>query len=142
LSRFILVRHGSAGLREKWSGEDRVRPLDERGCAQAAGLVDVLSGQPIDCVCSSPYARCVETAEPLARARGLQVEPRDELAEGAAPSDVHALLDELAEVVGVLCTHGDIAFSLSGRDLEKGAAYVLERRGGEIVVVERVRPPA
>jgi probable phosphomutase (TIGR03848 family) len=45
--------------------------LDEKGLAQAAGLVDRLAGVPIDAVVSSPLQRCQETVAPLLEARGL-----------------------------------------------------------------------
>ena len=39
----LLVRHASAGDRDDWEGDDRVRPLDEIGHDQAEELVRLLS---------------------------------------------------------------------------------------------------
>ena len=36
----LLIRHASAGDRYRWWGDDADRPLDERGVAEAAALVD------------------------------------------------------------------------------------------------------
>ena len=77
----LLVRHASAGKRTEWTGGDRRRPLDERGQLQALRLVGLLADYPIERILSSPYDRCVQTVEPLARARGLAIEMRDELGE-------------------------------------------------------------
>ena len=35
----VVVRHGTAGDRANWDGEDRLRPLDARGERQAAALL-------------------------------------------------------------------------------------------------------
>jgi hypothetical protein len=78
----LLVRHAKAGDREKWDAPDDLRPLTAKGEAQAEALVDLLAGYDIDRVLSSPYLRCTQTVAPLASARGLAVEPCDDLAEG------------------------------------------------------------
>ena len=118
----VLVRHASAGDRDEWVGDDRLRPLDERGRRQAAELVDLLRGLGVRRVVSSPYARCVETVEPLAGSLGLSVERDDRLAEGMGT----AASGLLRESGVVCCTHGDIVDDLLGHGLKKGAAVVLE----------------
>ena len=112
----ILLRHASAGDRADWSGDDRLRPLDEKGRRQAAELVAPLSALGVRRVVSSPYVRCVETVEPLASALGLGVEQDDRLAEGAGA----AATELLAEDGVVACTHGDVIHALVGRGLKKG----------------------
>src|SRR6185436_5719102 len=87
----FLVRHASAGHRASWEGEQRIRPLDERGRRQALALVDLLEGEPIERILSSPAFRCVQTVEPLAAARGLEIELRDELTEERQADDGAAL---------------------------------------------------
>jgi len=112
----VLVRHASAGDRAHWVGDDRLRPLDERGRRQAEALVDDLRPFNVRRVVSSPYTRCVETVEPLAAARGLEVELDDRLAEGAG----YVAAELLDEEGVVACTHGDVAHDLLGRGLKKG----------------------
>ena len=70
----VLVRHASAGDSSAWVGDDTMRPLDERGRRQAAGLLDLLADHEVDRIVSSPYLRCLQTVEPLSRARGLEIE--------------------------------------------------------------------
>ena len=77
----VLVRHAWAGKRSHWRGDDRLRPLDDRGRRQAAELLEVLGGVEIGRIVSSPDLRCVQTVEPLAAERGLEVEPADALGE-------------------------------------------------------------
>jgi 8-oxo-dGTP diphosphatase len=126
----ILLRHASAGDRDAWAGDDRVRPLDAAGRAEAETLRGAIVATR---VVSSPYVRCVESVEPLAASLGLEVELDDRLAEGATRTDALALLAELDG--GVACTHGDIAEAVLGAPLDKGAAVVLEIVDGEVAGV-------
>ena len=136
----LLVRHASAGDREIWSGDDRERPLDERGRLQAARLPLVLSGHRIGRVVSSPYLRCVQTVEPLAASRGVQVETRTELAEGAGAEAVVAVAAETG--VGVLCLHGDALEDVLGRTPRKGATILAELPDRELEEIAELPPPA
>jgi broad specificity phosphatase PhoE len=53
--------------------EENDRPLSASGRAAARALVAELVGEPIAALYSSPYPRAVQTIEPLAAARGLDV---------------------------------------------------------------------
>jgi 8-oxo-dGTP diphosphatase len=103
-----LVRHGRAGSRKYWKGPDIERPLSKKGRHQAEGLVDMLTRYPVARILSSPYVRCVQTVEPLAEKLKIQIEQYLELAEGAPPEEVVALLRQAAGRTEVWCTHGDI----------------------------------
>jgi phosphohistidine phosphatase SixA len=116
----ILLRHASAGDREAWNGDDRLRPLDERGRKQATAVAEELRARGVKHVVSSPYVRCVQTVAPL----GLEVVPDERLAEGAPVEKTRALLASLDEAVA--CTHGDVVENVIGRSLKKGAAVVLD----------------
>jgi len=124
--RAVLVRHASAGKRRAWTGDDRLRPLDDRGLRQATGLVRVLTELGVDRLVSSPYARCVQTLAPAAAAFRLEVEERDELAEGAGAEAVHRLVAELGGSAPALSTHGDVVQELLGESMRKGAVRLLE----------------
>ena len=138
----LLVRHATAGKRQKWEGEDRIRPLDDRGRRQAEGLADVLAAYPGRRIYSSPYVRCRDTVAPLARVLGIPVEDRDELAEGAGGRGVLSLADELAPPAAVLCTHGDVVAALLGEQSKKGSTWVLEVGGGRVTRRQYLPPPA
>jgi phosphohistidine phosphatase SixA len=125
----LLVRHARAGERGSAGPDDSQRPLDEKGRQQAEALAAMLEGRRLKRILSSPYRRCVETVEPLARAHRLEIELRDELAEGAPVSDVVALTagqDDEADMV--LCTHGDVIGEMvgHGRPAKKGSVWVLD----------------
>lgn len=117
----VLLRHASAGDRDGWQGDDRLRPLDARGLRQAAAFVELLLPLEPRRVVSSPYVRCVGTVEPLAAALGVSVEQDERLAEGGGG----AALELLREDGAVCCTHGDVVEAVLGYGLKKGAAVVL-----------------
>jgi phosphohistidine phosphatase SixA len=122
----VLVRHASAGKRERWAGDDRMRPLDERGWQQAEEIAASLVFDGLERILSSPFVRCIQTVELLAQRVDLEIEKRVELAEGASRAEGLALLDELGGAGAVLCTHGDVAVELLGVELKKGATAVLK----------------
>lgn len=148
-----LVRHAHAGDREKGDGPDPDRALSEKGKKQAAGLVTRLQDQPVARVMSSPYLRCVQTVEPLARARGLRVEDNEYLAEGSDWHETLALIQG-AEVPSVMCSQGDVigglVMHLVGEGLlpggdarwQKGSTWVLGTEAGAVVSARYLEPPA
>ena len=136
----LLVRHARAGKRRDWKGDDRLRPLDEKGWRQAKGLVETLSPYPVRRLASSGATRCVQTLEPLAEAVGLEIEPRWELEEGATREQTLALMAELGDGA-VLSTHGDILENLFGEEGQKGSTRVVDLENGVPVVREYLSPP-
>lgn len=153
-SPVYLVRHAKAGVRELWEGPDEERPLTRRGCRQADRLVERFEGLEIERIVSSPFLRCIQTVEPLAGARGLEVEIADQLAEGADPERPIGFIRRLEPVPTVLCGHGGEieavvwAFEEEGanvegtRGLAKGSVWVLEREDGSVVSARYLPAPA
>jgi broad specificity phosphatase PhoE len=105
--RILLTRHAHAGNRDRWVGEDSLRPISERGRRQAEALPPLLVDQPIEHVISSPALRCVETVTPLATARGLTPETAGVLAEGTPLDQLLSWLAERDAPVA-LCSHADV----------------------------------
>jgi 8-oxo-dGTP diphosphatase len=132
-----LVRHATAGHRPSWEGDDRVRPLDERGVLQAAGLVELLGRRDFERIVSSPAVRCVDTVVPLADGRGLTVEPSEALAEGAGRE---AALELFLATGGplVASVHGDMIEELTGGSAKKGSTIVLEVDEDRVEILERL----
>ena len=136
-----LVRHAKAGDRDAWIEDDSLRPLTRKGRVQAEGLVSLFSGVAIDRVMSSPAVRCVQTVRPLALARSVPIDERDELVEGASVGDALSLVRSSGGTV-VICGHGDVIASLvltlAERGVEmhdppawkKGSTWLLQRDGG------------
>ena len=109
---FYVVRHAKAGSRGHWTGDDRLRPLSKKGLKQAEELVNVFKPFPISAIFSSPYVRCVETVERLARAHRLAVETTDSLAEGHGLTGLNEFFGDRNLDHAVLSTHGDIVWDL------------------------------
>src|ERR1700679_253247 len=77
--QLLLVRHALPHRSEPGQGSDP--DLSDEGRAQAARLPEALARYPITRVISSPQRRALDTAEPVAAARGLTVEIEDRFAE-------------------------------------------------------------
>lgn len=149
----FLVRHGTAGSRAEWSGDDALRPLSARGEHQAAALADAFADRGIERILTSPYLRCRQTVEPLAASLGLKIEDRDELAEGAGHRPARDLCRELAGVNAVLCSHGDVIPAVldwmvrhgtslkSAFDCKKGSTWEIEVKAGEFRKARYLPPP-
>jgi phosphohistidine phosphatase SixA len=112
LGTFYLVRHAKAGSRSHWTGDDRLRPLSKKGVKQAEELVSIFGTLPITAIYSSPFLRCVQTVEPLARARKLEVELSTALGEGQRLMGAMLFLGDAELDQVVLSCHGDLVWEL------------------------------
>lgn len=151
---FYFVRHARAASRTRWEGNDRDRPLSKSGLKQAEELVSVLGANPISAVWSSPYLRCVQTVEPLAKARRLKIQETRHLAEGARLKGAYRFIEDADLDETVLCTHGDVILELvddlvrrrivkaSQASLaDKGSTWVVEVEDGSPVGARYIPAP-
>jgi len=153
LGTFYVVRHAKAGSRGHWTGDDRQRPLSKKGIKQAEALVEILAPFPIAAIYSSPFLRCVQTVEPLARARKLPLKQSPSLAEGHGLAGAMEFIGDpkLDEVV--LSTHGDIVWELVEElvkrravkpgegGFEKGSTWVVDFEDGSFVRARFIPAP-
>jgi broad specificity phosphatase PhoE len=73
-TRVLLVRHGqSQGNAERRFGGHTATPLSALGHRQAEATARALAREGVTAVYSSDLLRAVQTAEPLARAAGLEI---------------------------------------------------------------------
>lgn len=149
-----LVRHAKAGDRDAWDGDDRLRPLSKPGREQAKALADLLAPYPIRRILSSPYLRCVQTVEPLARRLRIPIEETAALAEGAGTAPVRRLIRSVDGAGAALCSHGDVIQELveelaaervikpsQATQLAKGSTWVLDERNGTVVGARYLAAP-
>ncbi len=82
MTKLIIVRHGESEANEKGvvAGHTDYK-LTALGLEQARQTAAHLAGEQIDLVCSSDLTRAVQTAEPVAQARGLQIHTYPEFRE-------------------------------------------------------------
>jgi phosphohistidine phosphatase SixA len=144
----LLVRHGSAGDRASWRGEDDARPLDQEGRRQARALAEVLPAYGPVRVLSAPPLRCVDTVRPVAERLGLCVEPAPAAAESENAEGSGPLVDLLSELAArgqpvAVCSQGGaipaavaaLAGPLGGGDVRarKGSVWALSFTGSRLV---------
>jgi 8-oxo-dGTP diphosphatase len=150
---FYVVRHAKAGSRGHWSGDDKLRPLSKKGLQQAEALVSVLEPFPIAAVFASPFLRCVQTVEPLARARKLPLKQSPALSEGHGLDGAMQFLGDPKLDEAVLSTHGDIVWELVEElvkrhvikpgegGFEKGSTWVVDVEAGSFVKARYIPAP-
>jgi 8-oxo-dGTP diphosphatase len=148
-----LLRHAVAGDRSAWKGDDVDRPLTAKGRRQADALALELGAAGIDMLVSSPYARCVQTLEPLAEVIGARIVTDERLAESRRIEPALELVDSLAGHNAVVCSHGDVIpavlEALRDRGLglpsrihcSKGSTWEIDVTAGRPVAAA-YRPPA
>jgi phosphohistidine phosphatase SixA len=114
--RLILVRHAEAAP----GHPDELRALTPAGRDAARALGERLRGAEPDAVISSPLLRARETAEPIARAVGVEPETDDRLGPGATLDDVRAVVGgrgDMVVVVGHQPDCGEVVHELTGREV-------------------------
>jgi broad specificity phosphatase PhoE len=92
MARLFLIRHGRPSA--VWGGADEDPGLDATGHAQATQAAQALLGLPEGerplAVASSPLKRCLETAAPVARLMGVEVELVPAVGEIPTPAGLSA----------------------------------------------------
>jgi phosphohistidine phosphatase SixA/8-oxo-dGTP pyrophosphatase MutT (NUDIX family) len=157
----VVVRHGSAGERSSWQGDDRERPLDEIGEDQADALVPLLSAYGVRRVLSADVLRCMETIGPYAGTAHVPVESEPLVSEAGYAQQPDQALDRLLEILAsstptVVCSQGKTIPPLlaavckavdfpppAETSVRKGGFAVLHVRDhsvGELVALERFDP--
>lgn len=125
---FVLARHGDAGKKKLWNGADIERPLSATGHQQAAGLAENLAMLQSPRLIASPYVRCHQTLEPLARRRNRMIETDARLASDARAADLDLLLSQDGFDNAVLCTHGEMITEILARWKQLGLVSVPIKR--------------
>lgn len=158
LDVLLLVRHAKAGRKSRYKGDDRLRPLDKVGLAQAQALVSQLAlFGPTD-VHSADRVRCVETVAPLAVELDINIETEPSLSEEAFADDPKGgrrRIREIARSSGthVVCSQGKVIppllkwwaaqdeLKLPASRNRKGSFWVLCLHNGKLVDAYHVDSP-
>ncbi|WP_454793438.1 8-oxo-(d)GTP phosphatase MutT1 [Mycolicibacterium lutetiense] len=154
----LIVRHGAAGRRSRFNGDDRKRPLDKKGRAQAEALVGQLLAFGATTLYAADRLRCHQTLEPLAQELGVDIHNEPTLTEEAYSSDHKAgrgRVLELATRAGtpVICTQGKVIPDLISwwcsrsqvrpqtTGNRKGSTWVLSMIDGRLVAADHLGSP-
>jgi phosphohistidine phosphatase len=121
----LLLRHGKAGKRKEYTGNDRLRPLTNEGIRDLVLIAGWLRRQfpDPDIIATSPLTRASQTAEIVAKELHAHraIETWDELSPG---NDNEALFRRLERVPEA----GTIMLVGHEPDLSKFGAFVLTGR--------------
>lgn len=154
----LIVRHGAAGRKARYKGDDRLRPLDAKGRAQAESLVPQLLAFGASSVHAADRVRCAQTVEPLADELGVPIQLETGLTEEAYADDpdrAHRRVLAIAKTGGtpVICTQGKVIPYLiewwCGRDgvrpdksrNRKGSTWVLSLARGRVIAADHLPSP-
>ncbi len=133
-----LVRHAKARSRSAWKGhDDRRRPINTAGRAQAEAIATLLPGLGITRLVSSSSVRCAQTLQPYAAQAGLRLHTRDSLTEESFAQTPEKALQQLTKLLdrgerAALCSHGPVLPTLINalcgrvRDHHPRAAWLCE----------------
>jgi 8-oxo-(d)GTP phosphatase len=151
----LVVRHGTAGSKSRYSGDDTMRPLDKRGRAQAEALVPQLLAFGATDVYAADRLRCHQTVEPLAAELGVPIHTERDLTEEAyakSPKRARNRLLRIAAQPGTpaICSQGKVIPDLIAWWCErdgirpdksrnhKGSTWVLSLSGGKLISADHI----
>lgn len=159
LRTVLMVRHAKAGRRARFSGDDRLRPLDAEGRRQAQALADLLLAFGAGEVHSAPRVRCEQTVTPLANALDVDIMVEPTLTEEAYTADQKAARRRVRDLatedgpIAVICSQGKVIPPLlrwwADRDSarlpstrnRKASVWVLTVCGKRLVAVDHIDSP-
>ncbi|TLW90850.1 NUDIX hydrolase [Saccharomonospora piscinae] len=129
----LLVRHGKAGNRDAWSGDDDLRPLSDAGARQATALGPLLRTFGPERVYSAPRLRCVQTVRAVADGLGDDVCLEPSMSEETYWKDTDAALEWLRSVPAshsgaVVCSQGGVIPHLLDTLAERDGVDVTPRK--------------
>jgi 8-oxo-dGTP diphosphatase len=154
----LIVRHGTAGRKARYKGDDRKRPLDHKGSAQAKSLVPQLLAFGASSVFAADRSRCVQTVEPLAHELGVPITVETTLTEEAYAENPKAARHRLLEIAALggtpaVCSQGKVIPYLiewwCERDgvkpdksrNRKGSTWVLSLSAGRLLAADHMPSP-
>jgi 8-oxo-(d)GTP phosphatase len=151
----LIVRHGTAGSKSRFSGDDKIRPLDKKGRAQAEALVAQLSSFGATDVYAADRVRCHQTVEPLAEELGVTINNEPTLTEEAYADNPKRGRRRVLQIAGshpapVICTQGKVIPDLIAWWCErdgvrpdksrnrKGSTWVLSLVQGRLIAADHI----
>ena len=154
----LIVRHGTAGSKSRYKGDDRMRPLDKRGRAQAESLVGQLLAFGANMLYAADRVRCHQTLEPTAEELGAPIHNEPLLTEEAYAEDRKAARRRVLEIAAtggtpVICTQGRVIPDLIAWWCErdgvrpdksrnrKGSTWVMSSSQGHLVASDHIGSP-
>lgn len=138
--KLYLLRHGEAGSRQDWRGDDSERPLTAAGKKrmkrEAAGIRKLQL--PLDIIISSPLVRARQTAEIVAKAHGspARLVTDGRLRPGFGPKQLAALLAAHRDATGLMLVGHEPDFSQTISHVTGGGRLTMKKGALAYVEVE------
>ena len=132
-TQVLLIRHGqSEGNAAGRFGGHTATPLSQRGRKQALATAHALASESLSAIYSSDLPRAAQTAEPLAKLTGIEIQPTEAFRERSVGVMEGLTFEEAAQ------KHPDQYAALLRRDFEHvlsgGESYrqLLDRAAGKL----------
>jgi 8-oxo-(d)GTP phosphatase len=154
----MIVRHATAGSKARYKGDDRKRPLDKHGRAQAESLVGQLLAFGAGDLFAADRLRCRQTLDPLAEELDAVIRDEPELTEEAYANNRKATRQRILEIAAtsvtpVICTQGKVIPDLIAWWCErdgvrpdksrnrKGSTWVMSLSDDRLVAADHIGSP-
>jgi phosphohistidine phosphatase len=137
-----LLRHGQAGSRADWHGDDAQRPLTVEGkqrMGREAAAIKKL-GVPLDLIFCSPLIRAYQTAEIVAKAMNAseRLTADERLEPGFGPKQLAAILGEHRKAQGLMLVGHEPDFSETISQVIGGSRIAMKK--GALAYVQMEDP--
>jgi len=127
-----FLRHGLAGSREEWKGDDSRRPLTKKGIKNMVTQAKTIArlDLQLDVILTSPLTRAFQTADIVAGElkMGKQLEQDERLSPGFAREDLEQVLadHEQAKVILLVGHEPDLSLTIGSLT---GSSHVNLKKG-------------
>ena len=137
-----FLRHGQAGNRADWQGDDAKRPLTVEGTRRMEREASAIKklGLPLDLIISSPLVRAYQTAEIVAKAQSSSIRliTDDRLGPGFDPEQLAAILAQHRRAKGVMLVGHEPDLSETIGQVTGGSRLTMKK--GALAYVEMEDP--
>jgi len=128
-----FLRHGVAGSREEWKGDDALRPLTKKGMKNMVSQAKTIDEMDLklDLIITSPLARAFQTADIVADEldMGEKLVQDERLGPGFGSEDLVEVLQSHPEANNILLVGHEPDFSQTISALIGGSRLVVKKGG-------------
>ena len=139
-----FLRHGLAGVREEWKGDDAKRSLTKKGIKNMGTQAKTIArlGLRPDVIITSPQTRAFQTADIVARELKMlaRLEQDERLAPGFGRDNLGQVLADHPEAKNIMLVGHEPDFSLTISVLTGGGNMILKKGGLARVDITATEP--
>jgi phosphohistidine phosphatase len=126
-----FLRHGLAGVREAWQGDDAKRPLTKKGIKNLVTQAKTLArlDLQLEVIITSPLTRAFQTADIVARALKMvaQLQQDERLRPGFSRDALEQVLADHPQAKNIMLVGHEPDFSLTISALIGGGKVILKK---------------